>query len=91
MTITSEYREIVNPLGLHLRAARRLVEVANSYEALLEIEREGGPKVNCKSILGVLLLEGVQGTSVRVMATGADAQEALNALVGLIDGGFGEI
>ena len=91
MTLTSEYRVIPNELGLHLRAARLLVEEANRYESKLEIEKRGGPKVNAKSILGVLLLEGVKGTIVRVLATGSDAREALHSIVSLIDDGFGEL
>lgn len=90
-TLTSEYQTIKNPLGLHLRAARRLVELANAFEATVEVEKRGGPKVNAKSILGVLLLEGVQGTAVRVLATGSDAREAISAITAMIDDGFGEI
>jgi phosphotransferase system HPr (HPr) family protein len=91
MTITSEFIEIPNDLGLHLRAARRLVEEANRFEAMVELEKRGGPKVNAKSILGVLLLEGIQGTVIRVLTTGSDAREALQAVTVLIEEGFGEL
>ncbi len=89
--LTGEYQKIQNPLGLHLRAARRLVELANSFESKIEVQKRGGPKVNAKSILGVLLLEGVMGTEVRVLADGADGREAVQAMSDLIAGGFGEI
>jgi len=91
MTITGEFQEILNPLGLHLRAARRLVELANTFEAKIEVEKRDGPKVNAKSILGVLLLEGVQGTAVRVMAEGLDAREAVQSIGELVESGFGEL
>ena len=45
---------------------------------------------NAKSILGVLLLEGIQGTEVRVLVTGSDSKEALKAITGLISNGFGD-
>lgn len=89
--LTSEYQEILNPLGLHLRAARQLVELANKFEAKVEIEKKGGPTINGKSILGVLLLEGIQGTKVRVLANGVDARDAIDALTDLVSRGFGEI
>lgn len=90
-TISSDYQRIKNPLGLHLRAARKLVEVANHFEASVEVEKKGGPRINAKSILGVLLLEGVQGTEIRVLATGIDAREAVASMTSLIDSGFGEL
>lgn len=89
--LTGEYQKIRNPLGLHLRAARRLVELANSFESKIEVQKRGGPKVNAKSILGVLLLEGVVGTEVRVLADGADARDAVQVMSELITGGFGEL
>ncbi len=88
---TSDYVTIVNPLGLHLRAARQLVDAANRFESLIEIEKSGGPTVNAKSILGVLLLEGTVGTPVRVLAQGVDAGEAVRAIESLITNGFGEL
>lgn len=91
MNLTSEYQTIPNPLGLHLRAARRLVELANSFECNIEVERRNGPKVNAKSILGVLLLEGVKGTAVRVLADGVDARDAIQSVTELIETGFGEL
>ncbi len=89
--MTSDFYTIVNPLGLHLRAARRLVEEANRFDSKIELEKRSGPTVNAKSILGVLLLEGVQGTSMRVLADGPDARDAIQALTALIESGFGEL
>jgi phosphocarrier protein HPr len=90
-TLTSEFCSISNELGLHLRAARKLVDAANRFQSKIELEKEGGPTINAKSILGVLLLEGIRGTSMRVLADGADAREAIQALVALIESGFGEL
>jgi phosphocarrier protein HPr len=91
VSVQSDFHVIKNPLGLHLRAARSLVDTANRFESHIEVERQGGPRVNAKSILGVLLLEGVKGASVRVLATGSDAREAVKALSALIESGFGEL
>ncbi len=67
------------------------MELANQFECKIEVEKRDGPTINGKSILGVLLLEGVHGTAVRVIATGSDAKGALNAITKLIDDGFGEL
>ncbi|MBN1947808.1 MAG: HPr family phosphocarrier protein [Bradymonadales bacterium] len=91
MQLVSDYFTIPNRLGLHLRAARILVELANKFESQVEVEKKSGPKVNAKSILGVLLLEGVQGSQVRVITSGMDARPAMEAISDLIHNGFGEL
>lgn len=88
--------EITNKLGLHARAAAKLVQTAARYRCDLTIARlDGGggaqaTEVNAKSILGVLMLAAACGTKVRLRAEGDDAEEALAALAGLIEGKFGE-
>ena len=80
---------IVNKLGLHARAAARLVQTANRFTSEIRVEREG-QQVNGKSIMGVLMLAAAQGSQITVRAEGDDAEEALAALGSLIEDGFGE-
>ena len=80
---------IVNKLGLHARAAARLVQTAAKFKADIQVEREG-QTVNGKSIMGVLMLAAAQGTQVTVRTAGDDADEAMAALGELIEDGFGE-
>lgn len=81
--------EIVNKLGLHARAASKLVNTANKFKSDVWIAREG-TEVNAKSILGVLMLACAQGSRVSLRVEGADAAAAFDALSKLIKGGFGE-
>lgn len=81
--------EVVNKLGLHARAASRLVQLASSYpcEILLRRERQ---EVNAKSVMGVLLLCGAKGTKLTVVANGERAREAVTSIGELIASRFGE-
>ena len=80
---------IVNRLGLHARAAAKLVHMASGFESdVLLIS--GGEEVDAKSILGVLLLAAAPGMTVVVRCSGRDEKEALEALTGLIASRFGE-
>jgi phosphocarrier protein HPr len=81
--------EIVNKLGLHARAASKLVNLANKFKSDVWIAREG-TEVNAKSILGVLMLACGQGSRVMLRVEGADATPAFDALSKLIKSGFGE-
>ena len=80
---------IVNKLGLHARAAAKLVQAANRFKSEIALEKDG-QTVNGKSIMGVLMLAAAQGTEVTVRCEGADAAEALAAIAALIEDGFGE-
>jgi phosphocarrier protein HPr len=84
-------REVVisNRLGLHARAAAKLVAVANRFPATVLLEKEG-QRVNGKSIMGVMMLAASRGTMLRLSVDGEDEQTALDALVALIDNRFGE-
>jgi len=82
--------EIVNKLGLHARAASKLVNLANKFRSDVWIAREG-TEVNAKSILGVLMLACGQGSRVTLRIEGADAAPAFDAISKLIKGGFGEV
>ena len=81
--------EIVNDLGLHARAATKLVQLAAKYASEVEIEKDG-QRANAKSVMGVLLLCGAKGTRVSVHAEGDDAQAAVDAIGELIAQRFGE-
>ncbi len=80
---------IVNKLGLHARAAAKLVQAANRFKSEIALEKDG-QTVNGKSIMGVLMLAAAQGTEVTVRCEGADGAEALAAIAALIEDGFGE-
>lgn len=82
---------IQNRLGLHARAASKLVQLAAQHPVELEIGRED-MMVNAKSIMGVLMLAAAQGTELTLRAQGDEAQgrSALRALEELVDGYFGE-
>jgi len=80
---------IVNKLGLHARAASKLVKVANQFEAQLKIQI-GERVVDGKSIMSVMLLAATQGTDVVLRTDGRDEVDAMTAIVALIDDKFGE-
>ena len=74
---------------MHARAAVRFVQLANHFECDVSVLKDG-PPVNGKSIMGLLTLVAGTGTEVTVLATGVDAEQAVDALVALISDGFGE-
>jgi len=80
---------IVNKLGLHARAASRLVNCASGYASEIRLIK-GTRAVNAKSIMGVLTLAAAKGSELVIEAEGADQQQALEALTTLIEGRFGE-
>ena len=80
---------IVNKLGLHARAAAKLVTVASGFGAEIKLRR-GEREVNGKSIMGVMMLAASQGSQIELQADGDDADTALVALEQLIADRFGE-
>jgi len=80
---------IVNRLGLHARAAARLVGLTSQYQSSIEIERNGR-RVNGKSIMGVMMLAAAQGSEITIHADGADEAEAMAAIEALVRERFGE-
>jgi phosphocarrier protein len=80
---------ISNRLGLHARAAAKLVGTASGYGADITLEKNG-QRVNGKSIMGVMMLAASQGTVLRISVDGDGEEEAMQALVDLIDDKFGE-
>lgn len=81
--------KIVNDLGLHARAATKLVQLAARFPCEVALAH-GGQSANAKSVMGVLLLCGSKGTVVEVSATGDRAQECVDAIGKLIADRFGE-
>ena len=80
---------IVNPLGLHARPAAQIVRAASEFAADIRLEKDG-MEVNGKSIMGVMMLAAECGSTIRVRATGADADAAIDAICRLVSDGFGE-
>jgi phosphocarrier protein HPr len=81
--------KIINQLGLHARAATKLVQLASKYPCDVELARED-QNANGKSVMGVLLLCGSKGTVIEVRAKGDRAEECVEAIGQLIADRFGE-
>ena len=75
---------IANPLGLHIRPAYLIARLASIYESVIEIIKDG-QSVNGKSVLEILMLAATQGTLLTVVARGHDADQAVKALVPVIE------
>jgi len=80
---------IKNRLGLHARAAVKFVNLANRFASDVRIVKDDSD-VDGKSILGILTLAATQGTDITIRLDGEDEASALQAIVELIDGRFGE-
>lgn len=80
---------IVNPLGLHARAAARFVHLAGGFASSIRVAR-GHREMDGKSIMGLLLLSASQGTSITISTDGPDEMEAMEALCSLVQRGFDE-
>lgn len=88
MTISRELF-IRNRLGLHARAAIKLVELAQSFTAVITITN-GENSATADSVMGLLMLDSAQGQKIMVSADGQDAKPALIAISNLIEAGFDE-
>lgn len=80
---------ITNKLGLHARAAAKLVTLSNTFQADIRLRRDQ-KVIDTKNIMSVLLLAASQGTELEVTADGQDEEEAVKAIVDLINQRFGE-
>ncbi len=80
---------VPNRLGLHARAAAKFVHAAARYTSKIRVSRDTRT-MDGKSIMGVLLLAAGQGTTIVIAAEGPDEADAVNALVALVQSGFGE-
>lgn len=81
--------QIINKLGLHARASAKLTQLASHYPCEVWLSRNGR-RVNAKSIMGVMMLAAARGSTISIETSGEQEQEALNAIVSLINDYFGE-
>ena len=80
---------VKNQVGLHARPATFFIQKANEFKSSIWVEKEER-RVNGKSLLGVLSLGIIGGTSIRIIADGADEELAVNSLVALVESEFAE-
>ena len=81
--------DVKNQVGLHARPATFFIQKANEYKSSIWVEKEER-RVNAKSLLGILSLGIVGGTTIRIIADGADEEAAVTGLIELVDSGFAE-
>ncbi|MGF1705817.1 HPr family phosphocarrier protein [Enterovibrio baiacu] len=89
MTQCSKEVLIRNRLGLHARAAVKLVELAQSFDAEVTVSK-AEQAVTADSVMAILLLDSSQGEQITISANGPEAQKALGAVTALIEAGFDE-
>lgn len=87
--MVSQQVTIINKLGLHARAASKLVNHASQFESDVYIDKEGN-RVNAKSIMGVMMLAASKGTEILLEVEGSDEQACLEAIIQLINNRFDE-
>jgi phosphocarrier protein HPr len=87
--MTSQAVTVVNQLGMHARAAAKFVHLATRYEARVKVARDAR-EIDGKSIMGILLLAAAIGSTITISADGQDERGAVDALVALVQSGFGE-
>jgi len=80
---------IINKLGLHARAAAKLVQTASAFRSDIHV-RYNEKKVNGKSIMGIMMLAASKGTKIEIIVSGEDETQALAALETLVTDRFGE-
>lgn len=80
---------VKNSVGLHARPATFFIQRANEFKSSIWVEKDER-RVNAKSLLGVLSLGIVKGTSISIIADGSDEEEAVKTLVELIESNFSE-
>ena len=81
--------QIINKLGLHARASAKLTQTASKYPCEVWMSRNGR-RVNAKSIMGVMMLAAAKGSTINIETSGEQEQEAMDALLALINDYFGE-
>jgi phosphocarrier protein len=80
---------IVNQRGLHARASAKFVQLASGFDASVHVEKDG-VKVGGTSIMGLMMLAASPGYSIRVTASGPEAEQVIDALEQLVASRFGE-
>lgn len=81
--------KIINKLGLHARAAAKLVTLASAFKSDIHVGLNG-KQINGKSIMGVMMLAAAQGYTIDLIVSGEDERQAMDALLELINSRFGE-
>ncbi|MBL1277971.1 MAG: HPr family phosphocarrier protein [Ectothiorhodospiraceae bacterium] len=81
---------IINKLGLHARAAAKLVSLASRYASEIKLTKNATTEINGKSILGVMMLAAAKGTELELIADGSDEAAAIDAIEALIERRFDE-
>jgi len=89
MQMPEQSIRICNKLGLHARASAKLATEASRFKSEIQLIK-GDIAINCKSIMGIMMLAACKGTDLNLHAEGLDAQEALDAIKALVDQRFGE-
>ena len=87
--MTEKTVTIVNTLGIHARPATLVAQTAQRFESDIIVEKDG-LEVNAKSVMGVMMLVAAKGSEITIRADGPDEKEAVEALVKLVEDGFGE-
>ncbi len=87
--LTSQSVTVVNQLGMHARAAAKFVHLASRFQAHVRVARDRR-EMDGKSIMGILLLAAARGSTITISADGLDEGDAVQALVDLVQSGFGE-
>ncbi len=87
--MTSKAVVVSNQLGLHARAAARFVHLATRFVSQIRVARDA-KVMDGKSIMGILLLAAARGSTITISAEGLDEADAVEALVRLVESGFGE-
>jgi phosphocarrier protein HPr len=87
--MTTQSVTVVNQLGMHARAAAKFVHLATRFHAHVRVARDGR-EMDGKSIMGILLLAAARGSTITISADGVDESAAVQALVELVQSGFGE-
>ena len=80
---------IVNERGLHARASAKFVKLASTFDAEIQVSRDGST-VDARSIMGLMMLAAGIGSTIEISAEGAEAEVALDALCALVAGRFDE-
>jgi phosphocarrier protein len=81
--------KIVNKKGLHARASAKLVEAAARFSSEITVTKDG-QTVDARSIMGLMMLAAALGNEITIVAEGPDADDAMTAILALIDAKFGE-
>ena len=82
--------KIQNLKGLHARATATFVKLADTFQSEIMVSKIGGTPMSGKSIMGLLMLAAPLGDTLKITATGPDAEKAVKALADLVRNKFGE-